>query len=87
MLPLSVFSQEYGLSFKGQDFLLDERTSLDITSNKPLIVKDEFELIFDLKVKLLKRKGKRVVLNHYMVKKPNVLLILYLKKTNLLHLK
>jgi len=57
MLPLTVFSQEYGLSFKGQDFLLDERTSLDITSNKPLIVKDEFELIFDLKVKLLKRKG------------------------------
>jgi len=37
MLPLSVLSQEYGLSFKGQGFLLDERTSLDITSNKPLI--------------------------------------------------
>ena len=57
MLPLSVLSQEYGLSFKGQGFLLDERTSLDITSNKPLIVKDEFELTFDLKVELLKRKG------------------------------
>ena len=57
MLPLSVLSQEYGLSFKGQDFLLDERTSLDITSNRPLTVKDEFELTFDLKVELLKRKG------------------------------
>jgi two-component SAPR family response regulator len=57
MFPLTVLSQEYGLSFKGQDFLLDERTSLDITSNKQLIVKDEFELSFDLKVELLKRKG------------------------------
>ena len=57
MLPLPVLSQEYGLSFKGQDFLLDERTSLDITSNKPLIVKDEFELIFDLKVELINEKG------------------------------
>jgi len=57
MLPLSVLSQEYGLSFKGQDFLLDERTSLDITSNRPLTVKDEFELTFDLKVELIKRKG------------------------------
>ena len=57
MLPLTILSQEYGLSFKGQDFLLDERTSLDITSNKQLIVKDEFELSFDLKVELLKRKG------------------------------
>ncbi len=57
MLPLSVLSQEYGLSFKGQDFLLDERTSLDITSNKQLIVKDEFELTFDLKVELIERKG------------------------------
>ena len=57
MFPLTVLSQEYGLSFKGQDFLLDERTSLDITSNKQLIVKDEFELSFDLKVELLKSKG------------------------------
>ena len=57
MLPLTVLSQEYGLSFKGQDFLLDERTSLDITSSKPLIIKGEFELTFDLKVNLLKRKG------------------------------
>ena len=57
MLPLTVFSQEYGLSFKGQDFLLDERTSLDITSNKPFIVKDEFALTFDLKVALTEEKG------------------------------
>ena len=57
MLPLTVFSQEYGLSFKGQNFLLDERTSLDITSNKPFIVKDEFALTFDLKVELINKKG------------------------------
>ena len=57
MLPLTVLSQEYGLSLKGQEFLLDERTSLDITSSKPLIIKGEFELTFDLKVNLLKRKG------------------------------
>ena len=34
MLPLAVLSQEYGLNFKGQSYLLDERTGLEISPNK-----------------------------------------------------
>ena len=45
------FSQnlEYGLSFNGQSFKLDDRTQLDLTNNTSFDFKNNFELAFDLK--------------------------------------
>lgn len=51
-----VFSQEYGLRFKGQDHLVDERTSLNLTPNDFMGLKNEFELSFDIKLNLEKPK-------------------------------
>ena len=50
MFPTAILSQEYGLNFKGQSYLLDERTGLEISPNKYVDVKNEFEVSFDLKV-------------------------------------
>ena len=45
-----VSSQEYGLSFKSQSYILDERTGLEISPNEFVDVKGEFEVSFDLKL-------------------------------------
>ena len=47
---LEVSSQEYGLNFKGQSYLLDERTGLEISPNEYIKVKNEFEVSFGLKL-------------------------------------
>jgi hypothetical protein len=56
MFPTAILSQEYGLNFKGQSYLLDERTGLEISPNKYVDVKNEFEVSFDLKVDFKKKK-------------------------------
>lgn len=54
---LSVFSvqglsaQISGLSFKGQEEVLDNRTELQLTPEEPIIVDGELEVGFDLKIK------------------------------------
>ena len=53
---LEVSSQEYGLNFKGQSYLLDERTGLEISQNEYIKVKNEFEVSFGLKLDF-KQKG------------------------------
>ena len=53
---LEVSSQEYGLNFKGQSYLLDERTGLEISPNEYIKVKNEFEVSFGLKLDF-KQKG------------------------------
>jgi DNA-binding SARP family transcriptional activator len=53
---LEVSSQEYGLNFKGQSYLLDERTGLEISPNEYVKVKNEFEVSFGLKLDF-KQKG------------------------------
>ncbi len=40
------YAQTYGLEFKGQNVPLEERTGLDLTPNKLLKFKDEFEISF-----------------------------------------
>jgi DNA-binding SARP family transcriptional activator len=57
MFPTAILSQEYGLNFKGQSYLLDERTGLEISPNKYVDVKNEFEVSFDLKVDFKKKKN------------------------------
>ncbi|WP_370103655.1 kelch repeat-containing protein [Winogradskyella sp.] len=52
-----VFPQDYGLRFKGQEYLVDERTSLNLTPNYFIGVKNEFELSFDIKLDLQKSKN------------------------------
>jgi hypothetical protein len=47
MFPIAILSQEYGLNFKGQSYLLDERTGLEISPNKYIEIKNEFEISFD----------------------------------------
>ena len=54
---LLVSSQEYGLNFKGQSYLLDERTGLEISPNKYIEIKNEFEISFDLKVDFEKKEN------------------------------
>ena len=46
MFPIAILSQEYGLNFKGQSYLLDERTGLEISPNEYIKVKNEFEVSF-----------------------------------------
>lgn len=41
-------SQEYGLSFLGQEVVQEDRTGLDLTPNSLLSFEDDFELSFDL---------------------------------------
>lgn len=41
-------SQDYGLRFYGQEYELNKRTSLDLTSEDDFKLKDEFTLSFDL---------------------------------------
>ena len=50
------FSQEYGLSFKGQEYSLDDRTELNITPEHYLKLNDHFQLSFDLKVDVQAKK-------------------------------
>ena len=57
MFPIAILSQEYGLNFKGQSYLLDERTGLEISPNKYVEVKNEFEVSFDLKVDFEKKEN------------------------------
>ena len=45
-----ISSQEYGLGFRGQSYLLDERTALEISPEEYVDVKNELEVSFDLKV-------------------------------------
>lgn len=46
------FSQDYGLTFNGQNSSLDERTSLNLIPNEFLSFDKEFEISFDLKINL-----------------------------------
>jgi DNA-binding SARP family transcriptional activator len=41
-------SQQYGLDFAGHEVSKDRRTSLDLTSGHEILVKNEFELSFDI---------------------------------------
>jgi DNA-binding SARP family transcriptional activator len=50
------FSQDYGLTFNGQNYSLDQRTSLDLTPDDFLSLDEEFDISFDLKINL-KDKG------------------------------
>jgi DNA-binding SARP family transcriptional activator len=43
-------AQTYGLKFQGQDFVLDERTELDLTPDDLLKFQEEFEISFDCKI-------------------------------------
>ncbi|AFK03185.1 response regulator receiver and SARP domain protein [Emticicia oligotrophica DSM 17448] len=45
------FSQEYGLEFLGHEVITDKRTSLVLGQEKPLCLKGNFELGFELKFK------------------------------------
>lgn len=49
-LALSVHAQSYGLRFKGQQAVLDDRTGLNLTPDGFISFKDEFELSFDFKL-------------------------------------
>lgn len=54
---LDVYAQEYGLQFKGQDYLLDERTGLDLTPNNFFEIEEDLTLSFDLKAAFLKEQS------------------------------
>jgi len=45
---ISSYSQQYGLSFSGHETLKDKRTGLDLTTDREILVNDEFELSFDI---------------------------------------
>ena len=51
LLYTTCFSQvtDYGLSFNGQGFKLDDRTQLSLTKNNSLNFKNNFELEFDVR--------------------------------------
>lgn len=49
---LGINAQEYGLKFKGQKFLLDERTSLDLSPDNFIKLGKEFEMSFDLNLSI-----------------------------------
>ena len=52
-----VFPQEYGLRFKGQEYLIDERTNLSLTPSKFIALKNSFTLSFDIQLELQKSKN------------------------------
>jgi two-component SAPR family response regulator len=45
-----LYSQDYGLSFKGQKYMLDERTGLDLTPGDFLRIDENFDLTFSVKI-------------------------------------
>ena len=51
LLHTTCFSQvtDYGLTFNGQGFKLDDRTQLNLTKNNSLNFKNNFELEFDVR--------------------------------------
>ena len=52
----TAFSQDYGLTFNGQNYSLDERTGLDLTPNEFEPFKDEFDITFDIKIDLMQKR-------------------------------
>lgn len=52
-----VFPQDYGLRFKGQDYLIDERTNLSLTPSNFIALKNSFTLSFDIQLELQKSKN------------------------------
>jgi len=52
-----LFGQEYGLKFKGQSFLLDERTELNLTPNDFFTPNTNFKISFDIKIDISKNVG------------------------------
>ena len=48
LLPESLQAQSYGLRFAGHEEVQENRTSLDLTSERPLCLNGEVELSFDL---------------------------------------
>jgi DNA-binding SARP family transcriptional activator len=52
-----VFPQDYGLRFKGQDYLIDERSNLNLTPSKFILLKNDFTLSFDIQLDLQKSKN------------------------------
>ena len=54
---LPFFAQEYGLKFKGQSFLLDERTELNLTPNDFFTPNTNFKISFEIKIDNSKNVG------------------------------
>ncbi len=52
----TAFSQDYGLTFNGQNFSLDERTGLNLTPNEFVSFNDEFDITFDVKIDLMHKR-------------------------------
>lgn len=52
----TAFSQDYGLTFNGQNYSLDERTGLNLTPNEFVSFNDEFDITFDIKIDLMQKR-------------------------------
>lgn len=52
----TVFSQDYGLTFNGQNYSLDERTGLNLTPTEFVSFNDEFDITFDIKIDLMQKR-------------------------------
>lgn len=50
------FSQDYGLTFNGQNYSLDERTGLNLTPNEFVSFNNEFDITFDIKIDLMQKR-------------------------------
>ena len=51
----TAFSQDYGLTFNGQNYSLDERTGLNLTPNEFVSFNNEFDITFDIKIDLMQK--------------------------------
>ena len=56
LISFKAFSQDYGLSFNGQNYSLDERTGLNLTPNEFVYFNDEFDITFDIKIDLKQKR-------------------------------
>jgi DNA-binding SARP family transcriptional activator len=52
----TAFSQDYGLTFNGQSYSLDERTGLNLTPDGFESFKDEFDITFDIRIDLMQKR-------------------------------
>ena len=52
----TAFSQDYGLTFNGQNYSLDERTGLNLTPNEFVSFNNEFDITFDIKIDLMQKR-------------------------------
>ncbi len=70
------FSQDYGLTFNGQHYSLDERTGLNLTPNGFENFNDEFSITFDIKIDLMQKRLFGYVLRVINDKNQNIDLII-----------